>query len=59
MKKQKCCICKKEFTGYGNNPYPIKTKGRCCDLCDMQVIKARLLGIANPKQYEIAMKENK
>ena len=37
-----CCICKKEFYGYGNNPYPLRERGRCCDLCNMQVIKARM-----------------
>lgn len=37
-----CCICKKVFYGYGNNPYPLRERGRCCDLCNMQVIKARM-----------------
>jgi hypothetical protein len=39
-----CCLCKREFTGYGNNPLPLYNKeGRCCNLCNiMQVIPARL-----------------
>lgn len=24
--KHICCICGKEFVGYGNNPYPIKRR---------------------------------
>lgn len=43
-RKQKCCICGKPFIGYGNNPAPIKHKGRCCDACNGQmVIPSRLL----------------
>ncbi len=37
-----CVICKKEFTGYGHNPDPISTKGRCCDDCNGIVILTRL-----------------
>jgi hypothetical protein len=28
-----CVICKKEFIRCGNNPYPVKQEGRCCDEC--------------------------
>jgi DNA-directed RNA polymerase subunit RPC12/RpoP len=39
----KCIICGKEFEGYGNNPWPVKAKGRCCDECNLNfVIPARL-----------------
>lgn len=38
----KCCICKKEIKGYGNNPFPLKNKGRCCNDCNSFVILARL-----------------
>ena len=38
----KCCICGKYFEGYGNNPWPVKEKGRCCDDCDMIVIRRRI-----------------
>lgn len=42
MKKYICCICGKEFEGYGNNPAPIKGD-RCCDDCNKSVvIPARL-----------------
>ena len=40
-----CCICKKLFTGYGNNPYPIidESKAVCCDMCNQtKVIPARI-----------------
>lgn len=46
MKKKKCCICGKEIKGYGNNPYPVKEKGVCCDECNYKyIIPARLVGI--------------
>ena len=43
---KKCCICKKEFKGYGNNPEPIKTKGVCCDECnENKVIPSRIANL--------------
>ena len=39
-----CCICGKKFIGYGNNPEPVKSEGRCCDNCNFsQVIPARIM----------------
>lgn len=38
-----CCICGKECEGYGNNPYPLKLTGECCDECNEKVIEARLI----------------
>ena len=48
---QKCCWCGKEFTGYGNNPYPlVKEPGaRCCDECNEIVIFERIRQITNKK----------
>ena len=40
--KYTCVICGEEFIGYGNNPYPIKEDGRCCNDCNTKVIKKRL-----------------
>ena len=41
----KCCICGKKLLGedeFGNNPEPVKSKGRCCNACNwMYVIPAR------------------
>lgn len=38
-----CCICGEEIDGYGNNPAPVKSEGRCCDACNMKfVIPARM-----------------
>lgn len=38
--KQKfiCCICGKESSGYGNNPFPVSKTGRCCDKCNIEVV---------------------
>lgn len=41
--EKKCCICGKTLTGWGHNPYPVKTEGECCSECNMQsVVPARL-----------------
>lgn len=56
--KQKCCICGQEFEGYGNNPWPVKENGECCDKCNYEkVIPARInqlnnkeINDADPKQ---------
>lgn len=43
MEEQTCCICGKRFKGYGHNPEPVKTEGRCCDECNKTiVIEARI-----------------
>ena len=35
--KRKCCICQREFEGYGNNAEPV-SPGVCCDDCNMSVV---------------------
>lgn len=47
METQKCCICGNEFYGYGNDPYPIKEEGRCCDTCNGAVILERIRQLQN------------
>ena len=42
MEEYICCICGKKFKGYGNNPWPIKEEGRCCDECNNKVIEERM-----------------
>lgn len=37
-----CCICGEIYSGYGNNPHPIKHGGECCPECNKQVIAARI-----------------
>ena len=45
-KKEKCCICNKQITGYGNNANPVK-EGKCCDKCNKEtVMPARLSAIS-------------
>ena len=34
---KKCSICKKEFTGFGNNAEPLNN-GRCCDECNLSFV---------------------
>ena len=43
IEKEKCCLCGKAIDGFGNNPWPLKESGRCCDDCNtFKVIPARL-----------------
>lgn len=38
-----CCICGKSFTGWANNPWPVKQDGECCDSCNFNfVLPARI-----------------
>lgn len=39
--KKKCCICGKEYEGWGNNAWPL-AEGECCDECNKKVIEARI-----------------
>ena len=36
--KFRCCICCKESSGYGNNPFPVFKTGRCCDKFNIEVV---------------------
>lgn len=38
MSAKKCCICGEKFTGWGNNPALVKTRGECCDACNSSVV---------------------
>lgn len=43
MKYKACVICGKRFNGHGNNPWPVKNYGQCCDDCNQdQVVPARI-----------------
>lgn len=44
MKGFKCCICGKDIDDdFGNNPIPIRVRGKCCDECNIAyVIPARI-----------------
>ena len=51
MAKKICCICGKEFNGYGNNPEPVMpienekgVRNYCCDWCDFFVVLAARCG---------------
>ena len=47
----KCVICKEHFTGFGNNPDPVKPDGDCCDACNTNhVIPARMSELFNEQQ---------
>ena len=53
--KYVCCICGKEFEGWGNNPYPVvkDEDARCCDDCNaMCVIPARIEALSNSNKGE-------
>ena len=41
---RRCCMCHKEYQGYGNNAKPL-ADGRCCDVCNENVITSRLLAL--------------
>ncbi len=44
----RCVICDDYFTGWGNNPDPVKNYGECCNTCNtMKVIPIRLGQIIN------------
>lgn len=38
-----CAICGRRCGGWGSDPWPLRTEGRCCDECSGNVIAARLL----------------
>lgn len=45
--KFRCCICGKEVTEYGNDPWPIKDEGRCCSYCNRTVVLKERTRLSN------------
>ncbi len=51
-----CVLCGEQFTGWGNNPWPLapasslsNERSRCCDDCNWaRVIPARIAGVVAP-----------
>lgn len=48
-KTETCCICGKEIIGWGNNPAPVKTEGKCCDRCMATVVLPERINQSNRK----------
>ena len=46
LPKSKCCICKEEFIGFGNNAEPL-LHGKCCDECN----KTKVLPLRMKQKY--------
>jgi hypothetical protein len=40
-----CVLCDEMIDGYGNNPSPLASNGRCCDNCNFKVVMARIAGL--------------
>lgn len=36
--KNICIICGCKYEGWGNNPEPLMSGGRCCDSCNIQLV---------------------
>lgn len=47
---KKCCICGQPLGQWGNNPYPVKSEGQCCDQCNMAVVIPARLGGMNHEE---------
>jgi len=51
MKTRKCGICGKEFKGYGNSAWPLKS-APCCDKCNKGIIIPIRFSIVNASRKE-------
>ena len=48
---KKCCLCGKHFLEWGNDPWPLKEEGICCNKCNAEkVLPARIEMIYNKKK---------
>lgn len=45
MENKTCCICNAPIINYGNDPYPIKEKGVCCDMCNIYIVVPKRIKI--------------
>ena len=44
----RCVLCNEVYTGYGNNAQPL-ADGKCCDECNLLVIKERIKQMEDKK----------
>ena len=50
-----CCICKKPYSGWGNNPWPVvkDDMAECCNYCNSHVVlPARILDFFDDEENE-------
>jgi hypothetical protein len=45
-----CVLCNKLMFGHGNNPCPAAYKGKCCNICNFQIVLPQRLGFAVIKE---------
>lgn len=55
-----CVICDSTIgsMSYGHNPEPVRSEGRCCDLCNAMVViparlQAHILATCSPEKKEV------
>lgn len=49
-----CCFCLEDFGLHGNDPWPLQEEGRCCDVCNRNlVIKARIQKYLEETQKDV------
>jgi len=49
-----CCLCQKPCEcEYGNNPYPLRDEGVCCDKCNSEKVLPARLASQKPKADEM------
>lgn len=51
-RKFRCCICREYSRGYGNDPRPIKDKGKCCDTCYFREVSPEKLKLIKERVKE-------
>ena len=47
-----CCICGKEVDEYGNNPFPVKDTGKCCNKCNIEKVIPMRISLLISKEEE-------
>lgn len=50
--KEKYCICGQEIKGVGNDPYPVREEGRCCQYCNYTVVLPERIKLSKQERYE-------
>lgn len=51
-KVKRCCICGKEIKGVGNDPYPVREEGRCCQYCNYTIVLPERVRLSKQNLYE-------
>ena len=52
VSQPRCVLCLDVCIGHGHNPFPLATSGVCCNVCNLEVLQARIMEQVTQVRFE-------